>query len=266
MFFRYHMPYAFDVEIRQEETTVIYSPVQLSKLNRKTIPRHVAIIPDGNRRWARQNLSRVEEGHKEGGNVLLDIVKAAKEIGIEAITVYGFSTENWSRSSIEIRSIMGVINRLLKDQCAEMVASGVRLETIGDLTKLPQYLNDTIAQTKLATAHCDKIDLVLALNYGGRDEIRRAVMAMNQDCLSNKLPIDQITEKTIEGYLDTAQWPDPELLIRTSGEMRISNFLLWQMSYAEVYVANVLWPDFTPQHLLEAVINYQQRERRLGGV
>jgi undecaprenyl diphosphate synthase len=162
---------------------------------------------------------------------------------------------------------MKILHNFLCHTKDDMLANGVRLETIGEIDKLPDYLQEKIEEVKNATAACDQIDVVFALNYGGRDEIRRAMVAMAKDCLSNKLPIDHITEKTVGEYLDTARWPDPELLIRTSGEQRLSNFLPWQLSYAELYyAANVLWPDFTPQHLLEAVLDYQQRERRLGGL
>lgn len=245
---------------------LIYSSAQKLSVDMRNIPRHIAIIPDGNRRWARRHLFQAEEGHREGGEVLLDVIKGAKELGVEALTVYGLSTENWNRPFLEIKALLKVIESLLRNQCEEMVLHGVKLHTIGDLERLPPHLKDTIAETKAATSQCDQIDIILALNYGGRDEIRRAILSITEDCLSNKLKVDQITENVINKYLDTAAWPDPDLLIRTGGESRISNFLLWQLSYTEVYVERTLWPDFTPQHFLEAIINYQQRERRLGGI
>lgn len=242
-----------------------FHPSQLARLDRSRMPKHIAIIPDGNRRWAKKRLSSVNDGHREGADTLMDIVKAAKELGIEQITFYSFSTENWNRPQEEVMALMALFANYLTEQCEEMVQSSIKLETIGDLSTLPSFLCEVIEEIKLATQDCDKINLILALNYGSRNEICRAFQAMLQDYESRFLSREEINEKTISRYLDTHKWKDPDLLIRTSGEFRVSNFLLWQISYAEIHVAPVLWPDFTPQHLIEAIVDFQGRQRRWGG-
>lgn len=242
-----------------------FSPSELASLDRTRIPRHIAIIPDGNRRWAKKHRSTASEGHREGADILMEIVKAAKELGVKAITFYSFSTENWNRSREEVTALMALFTSYLIQQREEMIQSGVRLETIGDLRPLPGFLNQAIRDTKQATETCDQIYLILALNYGSRNEMCRAVKAILDDYDHQSFKKEELTEDLISRYLDTAKWRDPDLLIRTSGELRISNFLLWQISYAEIYVTPVLWPDFTPQHLLEAVMDYQNRDRRWGG-
>lgn len=246
-------------------TTSYFSPLHLSPLDKERIPNHVAFIPDGNRRWAKERSESNEKGHEVGVNTLLEIVKAAKELGIRALTFYLFSTENWNRSKEEIAALMWLLEAFLRDQCEEMKANGVKLKTIGFLVDLPNEVQLALSETKQATNHCQDIEMILALNYGGRDDLRRAFLRILEDYQSNHLKKEEITESLISSYLDTASWQDPDLLIRTSGEMRISNFLLWQLSYTEIYIADVLWPNFTPQHLLEAIIDFQKRERRLGG-
>lgn len=245
-------------------TTPIFKPEQLLGLNRNRIPFHIAFIPDGNRRWAKQQGITCEDGHRAGGNNFINIIKAAKEIGIKAVTLYTFSTENWTRDEDEIRIFFWLIESFLIEQRQEMIDNGVRLHTIGDPAPLSDSVKKAIQDTKDATAHCKAIDMVMAINYGGRDDIRRAVKSMCQDFANKKLKPEDISEKMIAKYLDTAPWKDPDLLIRTSGEMRISNFLIWQTSYSEVYLSPVYWPDFTPNHLLEAILNFQKRERRWG--
>jgi len=247
------------------DAPTMFTSEQLAQLPSTKVPRHVAIIPDGNRRWAKQQCAATDQGHREGANIIIDTVKAAKELGIRTVTFYLFSTENWSRSKEEIALLMWLLKEFLRDQCPEMIAHGVKLSTIGDLSVFSQDILQAVEETVEKTAHCDKIDMVLALNYGGRDEIRRTIERIVIEALKNKCPIEHISEDLIASYLDTAPWGDPELLIRTSGEMRISNFLLWQLSYTEIYVTNTLWPDFKPHHLLEAVADFQKRERRLGG-
>lgn len=242
-----------------------FLPSQLNSLDRSRMPKHIAIIPDGNRRWAKKRFSSIHEGHRQGADTLLEIVKAAKELEIEEITFYSFSTENWNRSKEEVTALMTLFASYLMEQCEEMVQCGIKLETIGDLTPLPSYLKRAIQETKEATAECSKIRLILAFNYGSRNEICRAVKRLLEDYDLNHLKKEDIDEATISSYLDTHQWRDPELLIRTSGEMRVSNFLLWQISYAEIHVSSVLWPDFTPAHLIDAILDYQSRERRWGG-
>lgn len=248
-----------------QEKTGRFHATQLARLDPSRVPYHIAIIPDGNRRWAKKRLSTSQEGHREGADTLMETVKAAKELGIKAITFYTFSTENWSRSKEEVTALMALFASYLREQQDEMIQNGIKLETIGELKPLPFFLKQTIHDTKIATQECDQIRLILALNYGARNELCRAFKAMLSDYNDKLLTTEDINEETITRYLDTQHWPDPELLIRTSGEMRISNFLLWQISYTEIHIAPVLWPDFTPEHLLEAIIDYQGRDRRLGG-
>lgn len=242
-----------------------FSSAQLARLDLTCIPTHIAIIPDGNRRWAKQHLSTVQEGHREGADTLMEIVKAAQELGIRQLTFYSFSTENWNRPPDEVMALMSLFASYLEEQCEEMVSNGIRLETIGHLAPLPSFLRTAIDRTKQATRYCHDITLILALNYGGRDEICRAFRALLHDYKRQQVTEDEINEATIARYLDTSPWGDPELFIRTSGELRVSNFLLWQISYAEIYVTPVLWPDFTPSCLLDALVDFQQRQRRWGG-
>lgn len=243
----------------------IYSPQQLALIDKTNIPHHVAIIPDGNRRWAQRRHERSESGHRSGANVIVETVKAAKELGVKAITFYLFSTENWSRSPEEIAALMWLLQEFLYEQCPTMQADGVRLQTIGNLAKLPNDALKAIEETKHATENGSNIDMILALNYGSRDEICRAFHRILDDCLSQKITKEQINEELISRYLDTTPWGDPDLFIRTSGENRVSNFLLWQLSYTELYICEALWPDFTPNHFLDAIIDFQKRDRRLGG-
>lgn len=251
--------------LEKEESELVFSPEQLAKIDPANIPKHVAIIMDGNRRWAKQNGLPPVMGHWEGAEGLNAIVKGAAQIGIKTLTVYSFSTENKSRGHAEVQSLMEIFELYLHKKRDLMVEEGVHLDAIGDLTALPQTVQDAFNLTKKATEHCDKINLVLALNYGGRDEIRRAfskLLALNEQ---HKLNPEDLTEDLIARQLDTFPFGDPDLLIRTSGECRVSNFLLWQISYTEIYMTDVLWPDFIPHHLLEAVMDYQTRDRRKGG-
>lgn len=242
-----------------------FTKEQLGGLDPQSTPRHIAIIPDGNRRWARnQNMSH-DEGHREGANGLIEIVKAAKDLGVKAITFYLFSTENWTRPEDEVDALMWLLHNFMIDQRKAMLEEGIRVNTIGDLKRLPEYVQNTIHETKQDTIRCDQINMIMALNYGSRDEIRRALASIVEDVENQKINKEDITEELIASYLDTAPWGDPDLLIRTSGEMRVSNYLLWQISYSEVYVTDVLWPDFQPKDLFEAIQEFQTRERRLGG-
>jgi undecaprenyl diphosphate synthase len=253
------------MEHMQATASPIFSPEQLARLDLSRIPRHVAIIPDGNRRWAKKQQEDSGKGHEAGASTLIEIVSAGKALGIKALTFYLFSTENWTRPKEEVAALMWLLQEFLKEQCAEMQAQGVRLQTIGNLEALPKEALDAIEETVAATAHCDQIDMILALNYGSRDEIRRAFHGILDHYEAGKLQKEDVTEKLISSYLDTKPWGDPDLLIRTSGEMRVSNFLLWQLSYTEIYVTELLWPEFKPKDLLDAVADFQKRERRLGG-
>lgn len=243
------------------EAKTIYSPEELSQIDPLRGPKHIAIIMDGNRRWAKLNGLPPMMGHWEGAETLTEVLKCASELGIKTVTVYAFSTENWGRPDGEVEDLMDIFEFYLMRKKEHMLRDGVRLDAIGDLARLPERVLNALHQTKRATEHCDRINLVLALNYGGRDEIRRAVVKI----LEEKMTPDQITEESISKHLDTNRFGDPDLLIRTSGEMRVSNFLLWQISYAEIFSTQVLWPDFSSKELFHAVMAYQRRHRRLGG-
>lgn len=243
-----------------------FTEEQFRQINPGQVPSHIAIIPDGNRRWAKKQNLAPSQGHEEGAASLVDIVCAAKDLGVKTVTFYLFSTENWSRQQDEIDALMMLLHLFLIDQRPIMLKEGIRLQTIGVGSKLPEYVQQTIQETKAATEHCGMVDMVLALNYGARDELKRAVQALAKEVVEGRLAPDSINEELIGKSLDTAPFGDPELLIRTGGEIRISNFLLWQLSYAEIYVTDILWPNFRPLHLYEAVLSYQQRERRFGGL
>jgi len=220
------------------------------------VPQHIAIIMDGNRRFAKKRGISMREGHSLGGEQLDRITDAAADLGVKTLTVYAFSTENWRRSVPEVKILMQLIERFLRNKRPQMVEKGVRFETIGDLTKLNKSLRSEIEKTKEETRGGDRINLVVGLNYGARDEIVRAARKAAQE--------GEITEEALSRYLDTAPFGDPDLLIRPGGEMRVSNFLLWQISYAEIYLTDKLWPEFGPEQLEEAVRVYGKRHRRGG--
>ncbi len=242
-----------------------FTDEQKALLKPDKIPKHVAIIPDGNRRWAKIHACSAPKGHQKGADALLDIVQAAKELNIKIMTIYTFSIENWSRPADEVDALMFLLASYLTEQLPAMQQNGIRFHTIGNISKLPDHVIAIVEKTKKETAHCQDIDLILALNYGGRDEISRAMHKLIDDLTAQKLKKEEIDEAAISRYLDTFPWPDPDLLIRTSGEQRISNFLLWQISYTELYMTDLYWPDFKPCHLFDAVRDFQKRERRLGG-
>lgn len=241
-----------------------YTSDELDVLKDAPLPKHIAIIPDGNRRWAKQRMASSVDGHRQGGHRLIETVKAAKALKIGVITFYLFSTENWNRPGEEVAALMWLLESFLDEQRSHMVEEGIKFHTIGDLTPYPENVKTALDKTKDATKHCQGVDLVFALNYGSRDEMRRACQRIALECKEGRLDVGGISEKTIADFLDTSKWADPDLFIRTSGELRLSNFLLWQLSYAELYMSPVLWPDFSPKNLWEAVRTFQQRQRRLG--
>ncbi len=249
---------------RIDEGHVLFAD-RLEKVRTSPVPRHVAIIMDGNRRWAGQRGLSAFHGHWKGAEIITDMVRFASDLGIKVLTLYSFSTENWSRSQEEIDDLMELIVRFLQANTSFMLEESVKLVTIGDLSKLPDFVREKLEATKQATAKGSKIKLVLALNYGARDEIKRAFLRITEDLEKGYIEKKDISESLISGYLDTADLGDPDLFIRTSGEQRLSNFLLWQLSYTEVYIAKMLWPDFTKEDLLDAVSEFQKRRRRLGG-
>ena len=242
----------------------IYSDEERLGIQRCRVPRHIAIMMDGNRRWARKQGLPLMAGHWQGAETLLNIVRAAGELGVEVLTVYAFSTENWKRPPVEVNALMRLFKAHLIKQREAMIEGGVRLNVIGDISKFPSDVRRTLEETIRKTSSGTKMDLVIALNYGARDEIKRAVVRIVEDCMSNKLDKNDLSEATISSYLDTRKWQDPDLLIRPSGESRISNFLLWQISYSEIVLTDVLWPDFSEVDLLNAIRNFQKREMRIG--
>ena len=242
----------------------IYSESQLQALDQNKIPYHVAIVMDGNRRWAKKNNFGYLEGHRKGAENLTSIIKAAAALGIKILTVFAFSTENRNRSGQEVSALMSLFRAYLSKYTIILKNENVRLRLIGDIAKLPTSLKKTFDKSIEETKDCNKIDLVVAINYGGRDEITRAVKNIVTDYNQKKIEKSMITEELISSYLDTAAWPDPDLLIRTSGELRLSNLLLWQMSYAEFYAVDAFWPEFSEMHLYKAILEYQKRERRFG--
>jgi len=236
----------------------------MERLNPDKLPQHVAIIMDGNGRWAkRRGLTRIF-GHQKGIQSVRDVVKTSRELGIKWLTLYAFSEENWKRPQYEIKALMNLLTRYLTTELKEMLDNGIRLLSIGQTEKLPPEVQRTLWQTIEKTARNKEMNLTLALSYGGRQEIVWAVKNMLKDIEKATLNIKQITEERLSRYLYTSNIPDPDLLIRTSGEYRISNFLLWQIAYAEIFISPVLWPDFHKERYLEALLDYQKRERRFG--
>jgi undecaprenyl diphosphate synthase len=219
---------------------------------------------DGNGRWAKKRLLNRVKGHEEGTESVRVIVRTCREIGIEVLTLYAFSTENWRRPKYEVKSLMAILKRFLISELNEMLANNIRFNAIGQLDRLPGDVQTVIRDTMAATSHNKGMVLNLALSYGSRDEIVLAVQKSAADVQNGLLALDDLTPDLFSEYLYTKGMPDPDLLIRTSGEMRISNFLLWQIAYSEIYITDILWPDFRKEALLEAVRHYRKRERRFG--
>lgn len=236
------------------------------KIDSGNIPKHVAVIMDGNGRWAKQKGEVRIFGHMNGVESVREVLKAASEIGVKYLTLYAFSTENWNRPKEEVDALMDLLVNTIANEIEGLNENDVRLATIGDTANLPDSCRGALLQAIEKTKDNKRITLVLALSYSARWEITRAVKQIAEDVKNGKLDSKNISETLIENYLTTSQIPDPELLIRTSGECRISNFLLWQCAYTEFYFTPVLWPDFRKETFFEAVYNYQQRERRFGKV
>lgn len=236
------------------------------KKENMNIPRHVAIILDGNGRWAKSNNRPRNYGHLKGSENVETVCEEADKIGIEYITVYAFSTENWKRPKEEVDALMKLLNDYLKKSIKLSSKNNMKVSVIGDISILSQNLQDAIIKLEEASKDNTGLKLQVAINYGSRDEITRGIRKLASDLNSNNISADDIDEKLIENYLDTAGIPDPDLLIRTSGEQRISNFLLWQLAYAELYFTDVYWPDFNKYELNKAIEHYNSRDRRFGGV
>ena len=228
------------------------------------IPKHVAVIMDGNGRWAKDKGMNRIFGHKNAITAVRDTIEAAAEIGTEAITLYAFSTENWKRPKLEVNALMGLLINSLNKELSTLQKNEVRLNTIGDINTLPNNAQKTLKEVVNKTKNNKKIVLTLALSYGAREEIVNTIKNISKKVVNKELSIEEIDEKIINNHLYTFNLPDVDLMIRTSGDQRISNFLLWQMAYAELYFTNILWPDFRKEHFYDAIIEYQNRERRFG--
>lgn len=237
-----------------------------SDIDNNAIPKHVAIIMDGNGRWAKRRGMPRSMGHKAGADVLKQIVIAADELGIKALTVYGFSTENWKRPEQEVSLLMSLIKEYLNKNVKYMHEHNVRIRFIGFIGGLSQELQSIIEDAEQLTKNNTGLTLQLAINYGGRDEIVRTICDISESVANGSIRIDDITENYVSDHLFTKEFSDVDLLIRPSGDFRISNFLLWQIAYAEFWFTDLHWPDFTKDTLIEAVIAYQKRERRFGGL
>jgi undecaprenyl diphosphate synthase len=225
------------------------------------LPQHIAIIMDGNGRWARQrHLPRIM-GHRKGSESVREVVRECRQLGIKVLTLYAFSTENWLRPKTEIRSLMALLKKFIRSEMLELHQNNIRVNMIGDLSKLPGDVMPSVREIMAVTGNNTGMTLNVALSYSGRDDILRAVRRLFAD---RDTQASDITEELFSNYLDTAGQPDPDLLIRTSGELRVSNFLLWQIAYSELYITDVLWPDFGKKDLAKALRNYQTRRRRFG--
>lgn len=230
------------------------------------LPRHIAIIMDGNGRWAKKRGMPRKAGHAAGAETFRTVATFAKELGLEYLTVYAFSTENWKRPEDEVASIITLLEKYLHEAIETMARDKVKMAFFGDLTPLSPELRELCRQTAEISKGYDGCQVNICFNYGGRDELVRAARAFARDCAEGKASPDLLSEEQFSGYLYSAGVPDPDLIIRPSGEVRISNFLLWQSAYSEFYFTDVLWPDFSKEELLRAIADYQHRSRRYGGV
>ncbi len=244
----------------------ILTQKQTGQVDMSNLPRHVAVIMDGNGRWAqRRGLPRTA-GHKAGAETFRTIATYCKDLGIEYLTVYAFSTENWKRPQGEVDAIMGLLDQYLHESIETMARDNIRLRFLGDVSVLSPKLRALIDETDELTRHITGFQANICLNYGGRDEIVRAARRFARECAEGKRSPDELTEAEFPKYLWSAGLPDPELLIRPGGELRVSNFLLWQCAYSEIYVTDTLWPDFWREELDQALAWYQKRDRRFGGL
>ena len=234
------------------------------EFSKETMPRHIGIIMDGNRRWARENNKAVAQGHKEGAKTLEKIVRYANKIGLEYITVYAFSTENWKRAEDEVNALMILLQNYLDDYSKRADSENIKVKIIGDITVLSQGMQKSMINCMERTKNNTGVTFNIAINYGGRDEIVKAVRKIAEEVKTGKLKIEDINENTVSENIYTAGEPDPDLIIRTSGEMRLSGFLTWQSVYSELLFVNKYWPEFTEEDLDNAIIEYQKRTRKFG--
>lgn len=237
-----------------------------NKINLDKLPRHIAIIMDGNGRWAKKRFLPRNFGHQEGMERVIEIVGVASELGIKHLSLYAFSTENWKRPEGEIQGLMKILVLYIKKELDKLHKNNVRVNIMGDITALPEFARKEVAGTVEKTKNNTGMILNIALNYGGRDEIITGIKKILKDVELGNISIDNIDTNSFKNYLYTNSQPDPDLLIRPSGELRVSNFMLYQIAYTEFYFSDVLWPDFREKHLLESIINYQERNRRFGGI
>lgn len=234
------------------------------QIKAESLPKHVAIIMDGNGRWAKNKGAARVFGHKNAIKAVRDVTEGCAELGVEYLTLYAFSTENWSRPKFEVTALMELLVSTLTSEMKTLMDNSVRLETIGDTESLPKKCQGELKEAMEKTSKNTGMTLVLALSYSGRWDLTQATKAIALDVSRGKINAENIDQELIDKYLNTSGIPDPELLIRTSGEQRISNFLLWQMAYTEFFITDTLWPDFRKEHLYKALIAYQERERRFG--
>ncbi len=237
-----------------------------SELDKTKLPAHVAIIMDGNGRWAKKRLANRVRGHEQGMEVVREIVRACREIGISVLTLYAFSTENWQRPKMEVTALMTLLKRFLKSEFRSMQENNIRLSAIGQTERLPEDVRKLLSETMALTYQNDGMLLNLALSYGGRAELVKMVREIAVKVKAGDIEPDEINDELVIRHLYTKDIPDPDLMIRTSGEMRISNFLLWQLAYSEFFITDTLWPDFSRAELVEILKAYQCRERRFGKV
>ena len=242
------------------------APSALSPEAAKALPRHVAVIMDGNGRWAKsRGLSRIE-GHRRGADTVRQVIETAGELGIGYLTLYAFSSENWSRPQKEVDALMNFLSEFIKKETKRLKKNRVRFRTIGQIDRLPQKAQRDIERARAELYECDGLTLIVALSYGSRAEIVQATRAIAEKLHRGEIVSEDITEELVSAHLHTAEFPDPDLLIRTSGEMRISNFLLWQISYAELVITPTLWPDFDRPAFLDCLEEFARRDRRYGGL
>jgi undecaprenyl diphosphate synthase len=233
-------------------------------LDRERIPRHIAIIMDGNGRWAKKKGAMRIFGHRHAIQAVKDAIEGAENLGVEYLTLFSFSTENWSRPQEEVNALMELLVKTITDEVPMMMKNNIRLQSIGDIDSLPKSAYEKLAEAKNTTSKNTGLTVILALSYSGQWELTQAARHIAQKVSEGKLKLEDITQQVMADHLETRGIPDPELMIRTSGEYRLSNFLLWQLAYTELYFTPVLWPDFRREHLIAAIQDFQKRERRFG--
>ena len=235
-------------------------------INMDKVPAHIAIIMDGNGRWAKSRFMPRTYGHKVGVETIRKVVKECSRLGVKYLTLYAFSTENWKRPKEEVSALMGLLVKYLRNELEELHKNNVKILTIGDISKLPQACIEELDHAKEKTKDNTGLVMSLALNYGGRNDLVNAVKNISQEVVDGKISVDDIGDDLISSHLSTKESPDPDLVVRTSGEQRLSNFLLWELAYSEFYFADIHWPDFDEKELQKAIFAYQSRDRRFGGI